>query len=629
MSVRTRKATKDAKTLAAVQNRYDAAGTGRRMKGWTPPSTGPQRAVDGLSRIRDRSRDAARNDWAGASAGQKWTTTLIGTGITPRWAKERHTAVWTDFVPQADADDVLDAYGMQALAARAFFDSGEVFLRRRWRDAEGPLAVPVQFQLIESDYCPIFDADVWPGMPAGNTIRQGIERNKYGRRVAYWLHREHPGDGRSGTAMMDLLRVPAADISHVFEPLRPGQLRGVSPMASVLARIRSGGDFEDAVLDRQKLANLFTVFFTKQLPTDWENLKVDPDTGLPVDWTRKGQPMAGLEPGAGMELLPGEGVTFANPPEAGVSFPDYLRSLHLGTAAAGGLPYELLSGDIRDIGDRTLRVLIQEFRRFAKQRQWHLVIPKICQRPIEWVADAAVLSGRLRASERDVFARPEWAPNGWDYIHPVQDVEGKKLAIEAGITSRSAVVAETGEDPRTVQDQREADRLDDKARGLLPLPAPGAAGKPAAPPAPAGPSAVEQALAGVTMQLDALQTAREPDPVMAQMLGGVLAMMNTMQSNQAALAEGMQALALALANRPLETHVAPPAVTNNVTVEPTPVAVTVEPTPVAITNNVEAPVLQVEATLHMPDRRTETEVQERDENGNVVRAVHLQTTVLQ
>lgn len=655
MSIRTRKAAKDAQTLANVQARYDAGGTGRRMRGWTPPSTGPQRALEGLTRIRDRSRDAIRNDWAATSSTQKWTTTLVGVGITPRWENERHTAIWEDFVPEADADGACDAYAMQGLAVSSWLGSGEVFQRRRWRSVDSPLALPVQVQLIESDYCPVFDADLWPGMPQGNRIRQGKELNKYGRVVAFWFYKDHPGDGMRGVNIgtTDLIRVPASEISHVYEVKRPGQLRGVSELAPVLARLRSAGDLEDTVLERQKIANLFAVLLEKPLPTDWQNLKVDANTGLPVEWTSKGQPSVGLEPGVALEMLPGEKATLVNPPEAGVSFADYIRTLGLGTAAGGGLPYELMSGDIRDVSDRTFRVVIQEFRRFASQRQWHLVIPKICRPMVNWLGEAAVVAGRLRASELRAFQRPEWAPHGWDYIHPVQDVEGKKLAIEAGITSQSAVIAETGEDPRKVLAQRAKDQKDNEALGL---PAPGAAapvagaqtgeggagGKPGS--QNAGMQALERSLSGIAAQMLELRDTRAGiPPALEQVFGGLLALMQNQSAQQAATAQmlegmvaaaqksnaAMEALALALANRPIEqhTHVAPAPV--NVAVEPTPVQIEqhthVEPTPVQITNSVDVPPANV--TLHMPTRQTVTEVLERDDDGNAVRVAHTQTTV--
>jgi hypothetical protein len=67
-----------------IQNRYDAAGMGRRMRGWVAPSTGPNKAIAGLQNIRNRARDATRNDWSGESATQKWVSNLVGVGITPR-----------------------------------------------------------------------------------------------------------------------------------------------------------------------------------------------------------------------------------------------------------------------------------------------------------------------------------------------------------------------------------------------------------------------------------------------------------------------------------------------------------------------------------------------------------------
>ena len=73
----------------------------------------------------------------------------------------------------------------------------------------------------------------------------------------------------------------------------------------------------------------------------------------------------------------------------------YFRVLtqHLGTAAAAGLPYEIFSGDIANVSDRTLRMLVNEFRRFAEQRQWLTIIPMFCQRARDWWTDAAVLAG--------------------------------------------------------------------------------------------------------------------------------------------------------------------------------------------------------------------------------------------
>lgn len=418
----------------SVQNRYDAAGQGRRMASWNPPSSGPNKAVAGLQTIRNRTRDAERNDWAGASSSQKWSTTLIGIGIVPRFkrikSKERKqfiTDLFNDFVANSDADCVSNLYAQQTLSVKTWMGGGEAFARRRDRRIEDGLPVPMQVQLIEPEFCPLFDADNWNGMPVGNRIRQGIELDRRGRRVAYWFYREHPGDntGNSLVSMDKLVRVLADQVRHIYEPNRPGALRGVSPLAPVLAHLRNVADFDGTVLERQKLANLFMAFIKYTLPS-MNDANTDPLTGLPISGSAA-SPLTGLAPGIIQELDPGQEMQFANPPEAGTMYGEYMRQQNMSTAAGQSLPYELFSGDIKEISDRTLRVIINEFRRFAEQRQWQIIIPKFCQPVVEWFADAALLAGLITLEEADLIKRCEHAPHGWAYIHPVQDPQGKQM----------------------------------------------------------------------------------------------------------------------------------------------------------------------------------------------------------
>lgn len=458
--------------MVGINAKYDAAGMGRRMRGWVAPSTGPQKSVAGLQNIRNRARDAVRNDWSGESATQKWVSNLIGVGITPRLKripagprKRELSDLWERWVQQSDADGVLNFYGQQGLVVRAWLDSGEVFARKRVRRMGAGMDVPLQVQLIEAEFVPLLDSDQWPGLPRGNKIRQGIELDNRGQRVAYWMHREHPGDG--GTDTSNLLRVPASEVLHIYEVKRPGQLRGVSALASVLARLRSLADYDDAVLERQKIANLFAAFITRGVGGDADT---DPLTNLPLDFGSDGNALAGLQPGIMQELGYGEDIKFANPPEAGTTYSDYVRTQHLGTAAASGMPYEIFSGDIREISDRTLRVLINEFRRFAEQRQWHTIIPMFCQPVRQWWTDTAVLAGQISQREAPNVALVEWAPHGWAHIHPVQDPQGKRLEVEAGFRSRSSVIGERGEDPDMVDEERAEDKEREEALGLSATP---------------------------------------------------------------------------------------------------------------------------------------------------------------
>lgn len=457
-----------------VRNQYDAAKQGRRMAGWNAPSSGPNRALTGLQTIRNRNRDSVRNDWSGASGIQKWVTNLIGIGITPRFKrvmskfrKQTIIDLWTDFVRECDADNVLNFYGLQALAARAWLESGEVFIRRRNRFESDGLTIPMQLQVIEADFVPLFDADSYNGLPANHKIRSGIELDKRGRRVAYWVYKEHPGDNAGKSiGQNDLVRVLASEMIHMYEPPRPGALRGVPVLTPVLARLRNIENYDDATLTRQQLANLIVAFITRKAPEITGDEDIDGLTGLPVDADGEGRPLVGLQPGLVQELDDGQSVEWSNPPEAGTNYSEYMRTQHLGTSAAVGLPYEIFSGDIKEVSDRTLRVIINEFRRHAEQRQWHILIPQMCERVIAWFAESAVLAGKILITEFDDVRRVEWAPHGWAHIHPVQDPQGKKLEVDAGFRSRSSVIGERGDDPDVVDEERANDMAREKELGL-------------------------------------------------------------------------------------------------------------------------------------------------------------------
>lgn len=471
---------------AKVLARYDAAGMGRRMAGWTPPRTGPNTALTGIQRIRDRAQDSTRNDWAAESTATKWTSSLIGIGITPRFKRiedvkrrKEITDLFLDVSKQLDADCVLDYFGQQTLVVRTWFIGGEGFARFRARYTDEGLPLPFQVQLLEPDMVPMLDATKWEGLPSGNYIRSGIEFNKRGKRIAYWVYKQHPADGNViSQAPNDYVRVAASEMAHIFDPKRPGQIRGVSALAPILVKLRDVGDYEDAVLTRQKIANLFVAFIKRTLPTLDPNdpvygaltgtiAEMSPDQVGPTTDVG-GSPLLPMAPGLMQELEDGQEVQFANPPEAGTDYSDYMRTQHLGTAAATGLPYELMSGDIKEVSDRTLRVLINEFRRLAQQKQWQIIIPMYCQRVIEWFADMALLTGKVSQDEADMIRRVEHAPHGWEYIHPVQDPQGKKMEVDAGFRSRSSVIAARGDDPDLVDDERLADQEREDKLGIEP-----------------------------------------------------------------------------------------------------------------------------------------------------------------
>jgi lambda family phage portal protein len=177
-----------------------------------------------------------------------------------------------------------------------------------------------------------------------------------------------------------------------------------------------------------------------------------------------------MEPGTLQELLDGEEIEFSDPPDAGNTYVDFMRQQLQAVAAGVDLPCELLTGDMGDISDRVLRVLLNEFRRRIEQLQFSVYVFLLC-RPVRaaWL-DAAWLSGAIELSDyatrRREYLRTRWVPQGWAYMHPVQDVQGKLLEIKGGLASRSEHVLRTGYDAEQIDQENAADNARAERLGL-------------------------------------------------------------------------------------------------------------------------------------------------------------------
>jgi lambda family phage portal protein len=444
---------------------YEAGATAtRRTAGWRAPTASANQGVlANLTTLRDRSRAAVRNDGYAKGVIDKLVTNIIGTGIQPLsqaadpTLRKQIDALWLRWTDESDADGQLDWYGQQAQVVRTWLEGGEAFARIRARLPGDGLSVPLQVQVLEPELCP-HTHSVWSSTAR---IRAGIEFSAIGKRVAYWFHPSRPELDDYDASQ--LRRVPVDSVCHVYDPLRPGQLRGLPHLTQALISLYELDKYDDATLLRQQLANLF-VAFVKRPSTIGDAEAVHPMTGLPVATSDDDKPMLELNPGIFQELAPGEDVTFSDPP-APTGYADFMRQQLFGTSAATGVPYEVLTGDMRGVNDRTVRLVLIEFRRRIQTAQHHVVVFQLCRKV--WAAwmDRVFLSGALPIP-LEYIADPtpwnavKWNPQGWPYMHPVQDVQAEKEAVRAGFKSRSSVISERGEDAEAI----DAEQANDNAR---------------------------------------------------------------------------------------------------------------------------------------------------------------------
>lgn len=449
-----------------VRNAYEAASSGRRLKVWAPGQLGPNAALlHDLKTLRDRSRDAIRNNAWMKRAADNLVSNEIGTGILPRSLapdkdfRKKVEALWEDWSSVADADGVLDIFGLMALCVRERIESGEIFVRKRLRDLNSGFPVPLQLQLLEAEFCPHGENRM---LQNGRIVRAGIEFDGLGQRRAYWMYSSHPGDSFLGAQTLNLVPVPAASVMHHYTPLRSGQIRGVPWLVQALIKARDFDEYEDAELIRKKTRASYTGIIRRQNYGE-EEYKFDPFTGEALERDKNEVPMMNVEPGSMPSLLPGEDVTMFDG-DQGSGYDEFVRRALLGLSAGSNVPYEFLTGDYKSVNDRIMRVIRDEYHRSIEQSQWHLTIPQICN-PI-WIAfiDTAILSGALAAEDystrRAEYLKVDWHTQRWPYLHPLQDVQASVLEIQAGLSSRKRIAAERG----MVVEEIDQENSEDKKR---------------------------------------------------------------------------------------------------------------------------------------------------------------------
>ena len=426
---------------------YEAAKVGRRNEGWIASGTSANAEIGpAAARIRARVRALVRDNPYMSTAVRKLGDKIVGTGIMPRLRVARDEverrdaakAAWEEFSANCDPEGRLDFYGAQKLAARTMFESGEVLIRFIPRPSSWRLAVPLQLQVLEPDY---LDASLTKRLDNGGAIIQGVEFDKDGRRVAYWLYPEHPGEsiGLGGVLGLQSQRIASSEILHIFDPLRPGQARGVSPFSSVVIKTRDVDEYDDAELMRRKIAACFAAFVTRAG-------NVTSPLSATATTDTDGRRIERISPGMVQYLAANEDVKLASPPGAD-GYLDYMKVQLHAIAAGTGMTYEQLTGDLSGVNFSSIRAGLIDFWDLVDHQQHLVLIPQLC-RPV-WRRVGQVLAATGRRDLSQPFDAI-WTPPYRRYVDPEKEVGATRDAIRSGLTSLPQAIAETGEDPDAV-----------------------------------------------------------------------------------------------------------------------------------------------------------------------------------
>lgn len=436
-----------------VTRSYDAAAGGRRWRGESVTPNLASAVLVGRESAARRARDATINAPLGSSAEQVWQAEAIGCGMrpVPQTGDDALDRIisdsFEDWTDRASFDGQASFYGLQAQAAARAFTDGEFW---------GLLVMDGGELKLKGLDPQQIDTALSRELPGGGAIVAGVEIDSRGKVIAYHIFK----DWLPGLPLLkglSITRVDAADVLHFFTQSTPGQLRGMSRLASVLLRLRELDSMIDGQLVRLKIGALLAGFIT------------DADGTLLADSATPGE--TSLEPGTMQRLKPGESVSFSDPPNIGPEANAFQKAVEREIGAGLGIPSFMLTHDMAEVNFSSARVAIIAFRR--RVEAWQDAFAFQCLRPTfrRWLT-VEILSGRIDAPLNERILRHKWIAPKSAWLDPLKDSQAEALAIASGLTSRREAVAARGINVEQLDEEIAADRAREKALGIsfAPLP---------------------------------------------------------------------------------------------------------------------------------------------------------------
>jgi lambda family phage portal protein len=446
--------------LLAVAGGYTGARVDRaQLAAWKTRAGSPESDLSpDLPKLRERSRDLARNAPVATGAIGTTVTHVIGTGLAcmPQIDREflglteEQAAAWQRDVsrrfkawaasPDCHLERVLDFYAQQELVFRSVLESGDILTitPRVARQGKPPR---LALQHIEADR--ICNPQ---GKTNTDTLTDGVEHSaETGEAIRYHVMRGHPGDLRSTAREWTPIAARGSatgrrNALHLFRPTRPGQRRGAPMLAPIIEPLKQLGRYTDAELTAAVTSGLFSVFLRMD-PQAFQDLFDDNAQQTYLD--RASNWSGDMEAGKAVNLLPGEEPVTSNPGRPNAQFDPFTQSILKQIGMALGMPYEVLTMAYQSSYSAARGALLMAWKFFMTWRNW--MATSFCQPIYElWLSDE-VAAARVSAPGffaddviRHAWCGAQWVGDGPGSIDPGKEVDAAQKRVDMGISTLQA-----------------------------------------------------------------------------------------------------------------------------------------------------------------------------------------------
>lgn len=293
----------------------------------------------------------------------------------------------------------------------------------------------------------------------GNEIRMGVERDGYGKAVAYHILADHPADDMGWTWNgQRYVRIPAAEMIHVYDRKWINAARGVTRFATSIRTMQTMGGYVEAEVVAARIASSKGGFYEETVASD---------TPQGEGKTARGEPLQEVSPGQFERLPPG--VTFKpyDPQHPTSAFDPFIKAMLRGSSAGLGVSYHELSHDLSSANYSSLRQ-----GALGDQDEWRQdqndLTEEFCQPVFEAWLSMALLTQTvtLPVAKFDKFNAAVWRPRGWAWVDPKSEMAANGDALDRKLTSHRRVCAANGIDFEELLDEIAVDQAMAAAKGI-------------------------------------------------------------------------------------------------------------------------------------------------------------------
>lgn len=415
-----------------------------------------------LATIRSRSRERQKNDEYFANYIRLFRNNVVGTGFTfkalpceiagqpevDEKAKkflQYHFWKWSRDRRECDLSGRMNLTAIFRLMAGNWARDGEAIAII---ERNAPTAYGLQLRVVRPDA--LDETLNHRGALASTIIRNGVEIDRATRRpVAYWFRstREDPSAVYIQSSV-PLVRIPAADVIHLFSTEDAAQTRGIALTHASLKKGKMLDDFNQSELVAAIDETNTIGTFKDKSARDPSAAGFDPQAAADEGYSEedKAAYTQKSEPGTKLWLDGDIDFQWHSPNHPNREVTPFKRSFLRDISVGLGVDYNIFANDLGEVNFSSIRA-----GTLAMRDNWKVYQDDFIDMVVEPVYEAwlaAFLKTRLAnpyvPSDFARLVEHEFKGRTWDWVDPLKDINAAKIAVENGWKTNEEITAQFG-----------------------------------------------------------------------------------------------------------------------------------------------------------------------------------------